>query len=812
MTGAQAQQPLYNKLPIQPIPPPPTAIGDPWIDFSWISPTTDIPSSRQNFNNRAAAAIIGAEQNRAIVGADGGYFGVGILARWAYLDYFDDPPTGASDRQAVTAQLAHAQPGLAGTTEGTPAQKEYDFLMHYYIPLVYRYYDDLADPTFGGSTALRDHLVNDLLGGATRSGTPSGRRVAGRADAHEFDYLHETASGPFGIGTIDIFDVPETENHLLGINAARYLVNQLLFQRSYDPQYDNNRNGDSNQSIEPTTQFILEFLGTVPGHSGSLNNDFLEYNARPYQSEAIWPLLNLATYAYDSRVKMAARMVLDYISAKVAVSSCNLRRIAPFRRRNETEYYGPLDSNGYLQSPLLQSTNIGGSNFEPDPQLSIFAQLAGNLEMLGAGIPGATNRAPEVDYDENMVHAGISDYRVPDPILDLFVNPKHRQFYQSFHHDAGNGIYADELYYGSPSYWISAGGHPTDYAYTLSVNAPVAAIIPILTDLLNPAWALGSGVATVVTLLAADPNARGESSDLGAATPTVFMPANQGDNLGQMIQFGKYTAGGDASQHSHMGVAPDFACGSDMAPLPPGLQIERVGGWIFVNEGHDGEQTSGFYLAIYNGSASGNPVNLLEAYDTWLHPGLSYEAFKNNIVAQHGLIPTFSPGAQNLYTTQSGYTIQFTVDPDKDNASAELLQGTGFIIQPDRQKFVSGTILNSDESNGAVQRIEIANPAFGPGSIIFDFTDPHGPVRTSESGQIEHTGVPNELWVNPNAPAALAQEGDFGAPFKTLGGAAAAVVPGGTVNIVPGSWSESVTITKAMTLRSYPGAAVVGSP
>jgi hypothetical protein len=52
-------------------------------------------------------------------------------------DFIDDPQqTRIGDRLAVSAQLANAQPGYAGTTEGTKAQAEYDFLMHYYLPLV----------------------------------------------------------------------------------------------------------------------------------------------------------------------------------------------------------------------------------------------------------------------------------------------------------------------------------------------------------------------------------------------------------------------------------------------------------------------------------------------------------------------------------------------------------------------------------------------------------------------------------------------------------------------------------------------------
>lgn len=91
---------------------------------------------------------------------------------------------------------------------------------------------------------------------------------------------------------------------------------------------------------------------------------------------------------------------------------------------------------------------------------------------------------------------------------------------------------------------------------------------------------------------------------------------------------------------------------------------------------------------------------------------MSYDQFKANVLARYGPNARFSAGTQNRYTTQSGYTIQFLVDMDNDNATAEIVQSPGSITQPDRQKFASGTILNSEESNRNVEKIFITNPAF----------------------------------------------------------------------------------------------------
>jgi hypothetical protein len=70
-----------------------------------------------------------------------------------------------------------------------------------------------------------------------------------------------------------------------------------------------------------------------------LRDDFAEYNAKPYQSETRYALLNLCSYAYDAEVRLGARMVLDYISAHIAVSSNDLRRMVRSAvRMKETKY------------------------------------------------------------------------------------------------------------------------------------------------------------------------------------------------------------------------------------------------------------------------------------------------------------------------------------------------------------------------------------------------------------------------------------------------------------------------------------------
>ena len=64
----------------------------------------------------------------------------------------------------------------------------------------------------------------------------------------------------------------------------------------------------------------------------------------------------------------------------------------------------------------------------------------------------------------------LTDYRLPPRIHDLFVHDGHRRFFQRLHrtpHDeVGGARNADnmEIYASSPSYLITAGGGPADYA------------------------------------------------------------------------------------------------------------------------------------------------------------------------------------------------------------------------------------------------------------------------------------------------------------------------------------------------------------
>jgi hypothetical protein len=397
-----------------------------------------------------------------------------------------------------------------------------------------------------------------------------------------------------------------------------------------------------------------------------------------------------------------------------------------------------------------------------------------------------------------MVHAGLCDYRVPTPILDLFANRLDRRFYQYFHHYAYNNEYADELYAGSSSYLITAGGRPTTFCYQANVQAPLEVVIDALS-------AYFLGLPAVVIELIAENATYGMSSDLGAAVPTFFMPTGQGTYLSDMIQFGEYTT--DESK-IHMGVAPDFACG-DRIYIPDGIQNDPGNvtfgtSWTFVNRGGAPGQP-GYYLAIFTAdNLNGGLGGFLEAYDTLLHPQFSaaptFDEFWHGVLAANPAVNLqFGNNQVNTYTTQSGQTLQFTLSPD-----AQIVATTELNPAPaNNSAFTAGSVLNSQQGSGLVL---ISNPATG-GTITLDMRDAFHPRRTSETGEVDYAG--EEVWVNFNFGSSA---GDFAQPFRTLGAAKSALnspTPAKVFKIVSGVEHEAITISQPVQLIAVGGAVTI---
>ena len=235
--------------------------------------------------------------------------------------------------------------------------------------------------------------------------------------------------------------IPETENHMLMINSTRYLVNQLLFDRFGDTEYDNTRNGLKN--------WLLRYMHTIAKH------DFLEFNSRPYQRLSLHALLNLHEFARDKEIRTAAQILLDYTMVKFAVSSNRLRRIPPFRRLKK--YVNrPDNAHNDLQIPKSPEGK--------DAVIGFFFMYIGPTTNIGDGRP--TNKFPAIWAFEAII-AGLSAYRPPVAAYNLVMNQnRDHAFQHRFYHGSrpvlpGTDDQAEggvEIYYNSPSFLLTAGG------------------------------------------------------------------------------------------------------------------------------------------------------------------------------------------------------------------------------------------------------------------------------------------------------------------------------------------------------------------
>ncbi len=321
-----------------------------------------------------------------------------------------------------------------------------------------------------------------------------------------------------------------------------------------------------------------------------------------------------------------------------------------------------------------------------------------------------------------------------------------------------------EIYAGSPSYLITAGGSPADFA----IDPRILGI------------AFGSN-----------------DQQLGVAVTTSFMPTGidvvPSDNpnaAGDLIQFGEFSQ--DPGGVDNYGVAPDFACGHRMfAPFwcvhPPNGDKDVMGSFRFVDFGSDGTGP-GFFLAIYD---PGDAGVVLEAFDTWLHPrALKFDQFKKNVVQLNGNLGALL-NKEAEYITQNGNRIRFVIWDDHRAAKigatvlsvvygagdpADKIGNAGNVSD----HFLNGTILNSDGDG----RIDIGNPGLGT-SIVLDMTDQAHPRRISETGEVETAGAHQEVWVDFTWSGP--HEGDFFHPFNTIADAANAVDDGGVIRLMPGT-------------------------
>jgi hypothetical protein len=409
-----------------------------------------------------------------------------------------------------------------------------------------------------------------------------------------------------------------------------------------------------------------------------------------------------------------------------------------------------------------------------DPLVPWFALQSGNIRAYELPYPPLRPREwTMIDPGREALMEMLSGYRLPPSIHDLMVTDLHRRFFQRLHRtprpdEQGGNRNCDnmEITAGSPSYLITAGGQPATYA-------------------IDP---------TVFGVVVGD-----QAQQLGVAVTTSFMPA--GRSAGSffnasaidLIQFGNFSDQvGDVANY---GVAPDFACGHRVY-LPSWVTGVNVGRFLFVDRGSPGPSEPGFYLAIYREGDFG----LLEAFDTWLHPGMSFAQFQARVLAANGSI-SLQNNVEAYYTTLNGNRLRFVIWTGGVRANAAYAGAQVLGIQygsgdpadaigdagNNSAAFLNGTVMGSP----AESVVEIYNPGLRT-KITLDLFDKWRPRRLSETGEVEEAGANHEVWVDFSWSGPT--EGDFFRPFNSLASAYAAVAAGGVIRIMPGTTTEAIPL------------------
>lgn len=266
--------------------------------------------------------------------------------------------------------------------------------------------------------------------------------------------------------------IEETENHLLMQNSAKYLKNKLLIAEALS---NGNKDGadefrDDNKDIRSWFFDRLERIA---------DEDFAEYNSRPYGRLSTFALLNIHDFACtaegidesgrcpaaDEKLVKATAAVLDLLAAKMALGSNQGRRVVPFRRlatTNTSHDIGGLQNDKVTRNPPQHVMDMGGGADH---------MIAATQLWTGQTSHGLDQRAGRGSLGEMIWHA-TSDYRPHAMILDIAAD-KSLPFEQIISNGKNGGW---ERYSSGPGWLLTAGGTTSGFAQ--GFTSPVGTIYP----------------------------------------------------------------------------------------------------------------------------------------------------------------------------------------------------------------------------------------------------------------------------------------------------------------------------------------------
>ena len=453
------------------------------------------------------------------------------------------------------------------------------------------------------------------------------------------------AAGALGI--VAFLRIPETENHLMQINSAKYLINQLVITELTQKGEDQHGLPTDHAA---TREWLLRKMQTM------LKQDFVEYNAIPYQRFTLGAIMNLRDFARDANVRDGAQLVLDYYLAKYAVGSSELRRYSPFRRRGEVV-------RCYVEDNLNQCDN--------EPKRSVFDLASGANHAVGImqffvgpsrSLPADKNGTrfvtPNATYD--MLFSASSRFRPHGLIVEFALNKSAPYLERIRLLDGGA-----EVYSSSRAALISAGGVITGHAN-------------------SPTWV---GI-TLPNFVASNFSPDGDS-DKGVGWPIFLIPHGGVADFKSFDQFIRFNGervdlskdNGWAYDHN-LCVWRGFACGMDLVfpeSIKPCLGIPPLrGGWLFFDlydtrcplyAGHEH-----FFLAAFVNVVDGKLDGYFEVVDA---AGLVFDQFTQAVRARNPN-PSAIRGVYHSFGPGSGHTIRFDTrghQGDFDRTGVEEIDG-----------------------------------------------------------------------------------------------------------------------------------------
>jgi hypothetical protein len=513
-----------------------------------------------------------------------------------------------------------------------------------------------------------------------------------------------------GVIIVLLINIPETENHLLGINTTKYLNNQLIIEDL------GNDLGVSAPYIHDQIE-IKDWL--LKRMQGFVQHDFIEYNAHPYQRHSIESIRNLFDYAgdpgrptlVDDDLRNAAQLVLDYTAAKFAVGSSQGRRIVPYRRHRS-------DLAKYIDADATESNGFFDLASGTDHQVGLGLLYFGQAQQLPLG---QASRA----FAAEVINAATSAYVPESTIFDL-ATVRDVPIYQRIHHAT------EEIYSSGKGFLISAGGLATGLAYpvtgiplidghkddwgtgmptTLFLSAAHGPDLGFLTPGLpdNPALAEQRGIFKTQQTLAGP----GRAPVIGLDPPSVSPPDRRVVNgvyakyltdlkpdatlkttLGELIRIkGEYDVSFDGSQKlptydNNLCVWDGFACGTnlELGPMATDCQADTsVSPWIVI----DSQKCSGresaprTLVAIFKkGCPSGqNCTNYgffevidADRYSAIVNPAPGEDLlvkFQGQITAANAILATLAAGPHLVapYHSARGPNLEFSGWGHESNSS-----------------------------------------------------------------------------------------------------------------------------------------------